>query len=60
MVERFMNGRAKDKHIEGFTDIEDFVKSIAVPRKIMMMVRAGSPVDELMEQLFPYLLRVIY
>ena len=46
VVERFMNGRAKDKHIEGFTDIEDFVKSIAVPRKIMMMVRAGSPVDE--------------
>ena len=55
VVERFMNGRAKDKHIEGFTDIKDFVNSIAVPRKIMMMVRAGSPVDELMEQLFPYL-----
>mgnify|MGYP000131681007 CR=1 FL=1 len=47
VVERFINGRAKGKHIEGFTDIEAFVESIALPRKIMMMVRAGSPVDEL-------------
>ena len=55
VVERFMNGRAKGKSIEGFTDIADFVVSIATPRKIMMMVRAGNAVDELMEQLFPLL-----
>lgn len=55
VVERFINGRAKGKSIEGFTDIADFVASIAAPRKIMMMVRAGSAVDELMEQLFPLL-----
>ena len=55
VVERFINGRAKGKSIEGFTDIADFVASIATPRKIMMMVRAGSAVDELMEQLFPLL-----
>lgn len=55
VVERFMNGRAKGKMIEGFTDIAAFVESIAVPRKIMMMVRAGSAVDDLMTQLFPYL-----
>lgn len=55
VVERFVNGRAKGKDIEGYTDIASFVDSIATPRKIMMMVRAGSPVDELMEQLFPYL-----
>ena len=52
VVDRFMNGRAKGKNIEGFTDIKAFVDSIAIPRKIMMMVRAGSPVDELMDQLF--------
>ena len=28
VVERFMNGRAKDKHIEGFTDIKDFVNCL--------------------------------
>ena len=55
VVERFLNGRAKGKNIEGFTDIKAFVDSIAIPRKIMMMVRAGSPVDELMDQLFPLL-----
>ena len=63
VVDRFMNGRVKagnkernkNKNIEGFTDIKAFVNSIATPRKIMIMVRAGSPVDELMEQLFPLL-----
>ena len=55
VVERFLNGRAKGLNIEGFTDIAAFVDSIALPRKIMMMVRAGSAVDELMEQLFPLL-----
>ena len=39
----------------GFNNIEDFVNSISQPRKIMLMVRAGNPVDELMEQLYPYL-----
>ncbi|WP_321332208.1 decarboxylating NADP(+)-dependent phosphogluconate dehydrogenase [uncultured Bacteroides sp.] len=55
VVDRFVNGRGKGKNIQGFTDIKDFVESIAAPRKIMMMVRAGSAVDELMEQLFPLL-----
>lgn len=55
VVERFMNGRAKGKSIQGYTDIADFVDSISTPRKIMMMVRAGVAVDELMEQLFPHL-----
>ena len=55
VVGRFINGRAKGKSIEGFTDIASFVDSIELPRKIMMMVRAGSAVDELMEQLFPHL-----
>lgn len=55
VVERFIEGRAKGKSIEGFTEIPAFVESIAIPRKIMMMVRAGKAVDELMEQLFPYL-----
>lgn len=55
ITERFINGRGKDKNLRGFTDIESFVNSLSTPRKIMMMVRAGNPVDELMSQLFPYL-----
>ena len=38
VVDRFMNGRAKGKNIEGFTDIKDFVDSIATPRKIPTVV----------------------
>lgn len=55
VVQRFIGTRAKGKSIEGFTDIAAFVASISQPRKIMMMVRAGSAVDELMDQLFPLL-----
>ena len=55
VVERFINGRAKGKNIEGYTDIATFVQSLSVPRKVMMMVRAGNAVDQLMEQLFPLL-----
>lgn len=55
VVERFVEGRAKGKTISGYTDIKEFVESIARPRKIMMMVRAGKAVDMIMEQLFPLL-----
>lgn len=55
VVDRFINGRAKGKNFIGTHTIEEFVQSIARPRKIMMMVKAGSPVDELIEQLIPYL-----
>ena len=55
VVDRFIEGRGKGKNFEGYTDIASFVSSIQTPRKIMMMVRAGNPVDELMEQLFPHL-----
>ncbi len=55
VVERFIQKRGQGFPLRGYTDIPHFVESIATPRKIMMMVRAGSAVDELMEQLFPYL-----
>ncbi|MEG0455959.1 MAG: decarboxylating NADP(+)-dependent phosphogluconate dehydrogenase, partial [Bacteroides sp.] len=55
IVDRFINGRAKGKNIQGFSDIVSFVQSISTPRKIMMMVRAGNAVDQLMDQLFPLL-----
>src|SRR5574344_2063886 len=55
VVERFINGRGKGKNIIGCIEISDLVKSLKTPRKIMMMVRAGNAVDQLMEQLFPWL-----
>jgi len=55
IVERFMNGRGRGKNFIGSERIEDFVRSLARPRKVMMMVKAGKPVDELIDQLLPLL-----
>ncbi len=54
-VERFINGRAKGKNIYGAMSIEDFIKSLKRPRKIMLMVKAGKPVDDFIETLIPHL-----
>lgn len=49
----FKEGRAKGKTIQTYTNLKDFVQSIEKPRKIMMMIRAGSPVDQVIDQLIP-------
>jgi len=41
--------------ILGTFEIGEFVKSLKKPRKIIMMIKAGKSVDELIEQLLPYL-----
>ena len=54
-VDRFIEGRAAGKNIRGARSVEELVKSLALPRKIMLMVKAGSPVDEFIELLIPHL-----
>ncbi|MEJ5260266.1 MAG: decarboxylating NADP(+)-dependent phosphogluconate dehydrogenase [Anaerohalosphaeraceae bacterium] len=54
-VDAFLAGRAKGKNIIGCHSIEELVKVLKKPRKIMMMVKAGKPVDEFIEQLLPHL-----
>ncbi|ERI91011.1 phosphogluconate dehydrogenase [Clostridiales bacterium oral taxon 876 str. F0540] len=46
---------AKGKNLIGTYSIEDFVNSLEVPRKILIMVKAGKPVDDTIDQLKPYL-----
>ncbi|MGD0342517.1 MAG: NAD(P)-binding domain-containing protein, partial [Bacteroidales bacterium] len=41
-VDNFLAGRAKGKKITGAHSIEELVKSLRRPRKIMIMVKAGS------------------
>ena len=53
VVEHFMTGRGAGKHFLGFTDLEAFVASIERPRKVMMMIRAGRPVDLVIEHSCP-------
>ena len=54
-VNKFVTGRGKDKKIIGTASIEELVKSIKSPRKIMLMVKAGKPVDDFIELLIPHL-----
>jgi 6-phosphogluconate dehydrogenase len=54
-TDEFMAQRGQGKHITPTYSIEEFVKSLDRPRKIMIMVKAGAPVDATIEQLRPYL-----
>ncbi|MGB9687951.1 decarboxylating NADP(+)-dependent phosphogluconate dehydrogenase [Thermogutta sp.] len=54
-MEKFIEGPAKGKRIVGCRTLEELVKSLARPRKVMMMVKAGPAVDDLIEHLIPLL-----
>ena len=54
-VKSFVEGRGKGKNIIGTYSIEEFVRSLARPRKVMLMVKAGKPVDDFIELLLPHL-----
>lgn len=51
----FLADRAKGKKIIGTHSIEELVGSLARPRKVMLMIKAGSAVDEMIETLIPHL-----
>lgn len=46
---------AKGKNIVGTYTIEEFVNSLQIPRKILIMIKAGKPIDEAIEELIPYI-----
>jgi 6-phosphogluconate dehydrogenase len=46
---------AKEKNIVGTYSIEEFVNSLEIPRKILIMIKAGKPVDDSIEELIPYI-----
>ncbi|HTX19193.1 MAG TPA: decarboxylating NADP(+)-dependent phosphogluconate dehydrogenase [Bacteroidota bacterium] len=54
-VDNFVNGRAKGKKIIGTHSIAELAGALKTPRKIMLMVKAGKPVDEFIEQIIPHL-----
>lgn len=54
-VEAFVNGRGKGKNFIGAHSIKELVDSLERPRKVMMLVKAGQPVDDFIEQLIPHL-----
>jgi len=54
-VDDFINGRAKGKNIKGCYSIEELVANLKRPRKIMLLVKAGKPVDDFIELIVPHL-----
>ena len=54
-VDDFVNGRAAGKNIIGCRSVEELVSNLASPRRIMIMVKAGAPVDATIESLLPHL-----
>jgi len=54
-VDRFLENEAKGTQIVGSHSIEEMVSKLKVPRKVMLLVKAGSAVDSFIEQLLPHL-----
>jgi len=54
-IKNFKNQISKEKNIEIFTDLEEFVKSLKEPKKILLMIKAGEPVDNIINKLIPLL-----
>ena len=54
-VENFVKGRGRNKNIIGTYSVEEFVKALERPRKVMIMVKAGAPVDAFIDEVIPFL-----
>ncbi|HEX8281002.1 MAG TPA: decarboxylating NADP(+)-dependent phosphogluconate dehydrogenase, partial [Chthoniobacterales bacterium] len=55
VTEKFAAERAQGKNIRATRTIEEFVGALSRPRKAMIMVKAGGPVDAVITQLVPLL-----
>ena len=54
-VDDLLAGRAKGKNFVGCHSLEELVRAVQPPRRIMMMIKAGPAVDEQIEHLIPLL-----
>ena len=50
-VDTFLHGRGAGRNIKGSHDLKEFAAALSVPRKALLMVKAGEAVDETIEQL---------
>lgn len=55
IIRDFLNGKGEGKKFYGAQSPQSLVNSIETPRKILLMVKAGNPVDQVIGQLLPFL-----
>ncbi len=54
-VDEFLQGPAKGSRVIGCKDLKELVQKLKKPRRVMLMVKAGDPVDEFIKHLDPLL-----
>lgn len=54
-VRNFISEAGSEKNFNGTDSISGFVESLEKPRKILLMIKAGKPVDSVIEELLPLL-----
>ncbi len=54
-VRELHEGATPEMHIKGIGSLEDFTAALETPRKIILMVPAGKPVDAVLENITPLL-----
>ena len=54
-VDEFLKGEAKNTNIIGAHSISEMVSKLKKPRRIMILIKAGKPVDDFIDQLIPHL-----
>ncbi|MCW8860067.1 MAG: decarboxylating NADP(+)-dependent phosphogluconate dehydrogenase [Deltaproteobacteria bacterium] len=55
VTENFIAAKAAGKPLCGYNNVVEFVGSLETPRKILLMIKAGEPVDNIIAQLMPLL-----
>jgi len=55
MTDAFMQNEAAGKNFIATKTLEDFISSLSSPKKILLMITAGSPVDSVIHSLLPLL-----
>jgi 6-phosphogluconate dehydrogenase len=54
-IDEFLQNEANGSRVQGAHSFEELIQLLKRPRKIMLMVKAGETVDQMIEQLVPYL-----
>lgn len=56
-VDDFIKAHPEATRLKGTHSVQEFIDSLESPRKIILMVKAGDPVDDMIRQIRPYLTR---